>query len=132
MEQIVGPVSHLRVYGGDGPFCLTSIEVVSVKRRSIMAIKRNSSKRPSQGDLLVRLIGTLTEALAKLITTSASTIAILGILVILAIVVLRAAPEMQQQIIPSLLSILSMMIGRMLASQETSPPKPPETPGPSG
>ena len=94
-----------------------------------MATKNKSKKGLSQGDLIVQLIGAITEALAKLIITSASTIAILGILVILAIVVLRAAPEMQQQIIPSLLSILSMMIGRMLASQGISPPKPPDAPG---
>jgi len=93
-----------------------------------------ASKKPPQkpvGGDLVQLIEVITDALAKLIRTSASTIAILGILVILAIVVLRAAPEMQQQIIPSLLSILSMMIGRMLVSHETPPPKPPETPSSS-
>ena len=49
-----------------------------------MATKSSKpNKKLVQGDLMVQLIGAITDALAKPITTSASATAILGILVIL-------------------------------------------------
>jgi chromate transport protein ChrA len=94
-----------------------------------MASKK-PSKKPVQGDLM-QLIEVIADALVKLITTGTSTIVALGILVILAIIILQAPSEIQQQIVPLLTGMLGVIIGRMLTSQETSPPKPPETPSSS-
>jgi hypothetical protein len=97
-----------------------------------MATKSSKpNKKPVQGDLVVRLIGAITEALARLITASVSTIVALGILVILAIIIIPAPPEIQQQTLPLLTGMLGVIIGRMLPPGPQSP-KSPETPSPSG
>ena len=94
-----------------------------------MASKK-SSKKPLRGDLM-QLIEVIADALAQLVKTGTSTVVALGILAILAAIILRASPEVQQQALPLLTGMLGVIIGRMLASQETSPPKPPETPASS-
>jgi len=105
-----------------------------------MTTNNKPKKKLGQDDFIVRLIETLTEALiglitafaealAELITTSASTIVVLGLLVILAMVILQATPEMQRQIIPSLVGVLNVVVYHLLASRRTAPPKPPDAPG---
>lgn len=95
-----------------------------------MATKNKPGKKPARGDLM-QLIQVIADALVKLITTGTGTIVALGILAILAAIILRASSEVQQQVLPLLTGMLGVIIGRMLSTQETSPPKPPETPGPS-
>jgi hypothetical protein len=95
-----------------------------------VASNNKPSKQLPKGDR-IQLIEALTDALARLITTGTSTVVALGVLVILAAIVLRAPPEGQQQIVPLLTGMLGVIIGRMLAQGETSPPKPPEPPGSS-
>jgi uncharacterized membrane protein HdeD (DUF308 family) len=96
-----------------------------------MATKNRSSKGPNQGELIVQSIEAISDALARLLTTGTSTVVVLGILVILAAIIWRAPPEVQQQILPLLTGMLGVIIGRMLASQGTLPPQPPQTPSPS-
>jgi hypothetical protein len=94
----------------------------------IMANQSKSSKGPTWGDFVVQLIEAVTEALTKLITTGTGTIVALSILAILAAIIWRAPPEVQQQVLPLLTGMLGVIIGRMLGPQETSPPKPPDAP----
>jgi hypothetical protein len=95
--------------------------------RETMTTKLN--KGPNQSDSVARLIEATVNALIKLITIGTSTLVALGILVILGAIILRATPEVQQQIVPLLTGMLGVIIGRLLTQGEPSPSKPPEKPG---
>ncbi len=87
-------------------------------------------KGRNQSDAIARLIEATVNALTKLITTGTSNLIALGILVILGIIIVRATPEVQQQIVPLLTGMLGVIIGRLLAQGEPSPSKLPEKSGP--
>ncbi len=91
-----------------------------------MTAKLNKGR--NQSDSVARLIEATVNASIKLITIGTSTLVALGILVILGAIILRATPEVQQQIVPLLTGMLGVIIGRLLAQGEPSSSKPPEKP----
>ncbi len=97
-----------------------------------MATRNETSKEANQGESRIQLVKAITEALVELMRASTGTIVALGILVILAAVIWRAAPEVQQQALPLLTGMLGVIIGRMLTPQVPTSSKPSETLSPQG